>query len=96
MIYKVPESADVKGVREMTKEDVPQVFTLLGEYLKRFQIHPIFTKEKLEHMTLPREGMIYSYVVEDEKKTITDFVSFYILPYTVLKHPTIKEYNVSF
>jgi len=37
-------------------------------------------------MLLPRDNVIYSYVVESpEKKQITDFISFYRLPSSVLK-----------
>lgn len=91
---KVPEFANVQGVREMTKQDLPQVSALLSNYLKKFQLHPVFTEERLEHMLVPRKGMLYSYVVVSDENKITDFVSFYVLPHTVLNHPTIKEYNV--
>ena len=93
-IYKVPESADVKGIREMTKEDLPRVFVLLTEYLKRFPVHFSFTEERFVHTFTPIKGILYSYVVESEDKEITDFISFYYLPYSVITHPTIKEYKV--
>jgi len=93
-IYKVPESADVKGIREMTKEDLPKAFALMTEYLKRFTIHFSFTEERFEHAFMPIKGILHSYVVENEEKEITDLISFYYLPYSVLTHPTIKEYKV--
>ena len=40
--------------------------------------------------------MIESYVVEDISKNITDFVSFYSLPSSVLKHPEHKILNVAY
>jgi glycylpeptide N-tetradecanoyltransferase len=86
----------VKGIREMTKEDVPKVFALMTKYLKRFPIHIAFTEERLEHTFMPIKGVMYSYVVENEEKQITDFISFYYLSYSVLTHPTIKEYKVNF
>ena len=37
-------------------------------------------------MLLPRDGVVYTFVIENqEQKKITDFVSFYRLPSTVLK-----------
>ncbi len=37
-------------------------------------------------MLLPRDGVVYSYVVESsEHKKITDIVSFYSLPSSILK-----------
>ena len=40
---------------------------------------------------MPREGVIDSYVVEDEKGFITDFGSFYHLPSTIMNNP---QYNI--
>ena len=40
---------------------------------------------------MPREWVIESFVVEDKDKKITDFISFYSLPSSVLKHP---EHNI--
>lgn len=55
---------------------------------------------EVKHFLLPREGVVASYVVEeiDEKKekTITDFISFYTLPSSVLKHETIKEMKAAY
>jgi len=46
---------------------------------------------------LPREWVVESFVVEDEKeKKITDFISFYSLPSSVLKHPDHKVLNVAY
>ena len=50
----------------------------------------------------PIPNVIYSYVVEDKDKKVTDFFSFYCLPSTVIKHPkhnllkaAYSYYNVS-
>jgi len=46
---------------------------------------------------LPREGVIDSYVVQDpETKEITDFLSFYTLPSTILKHEKHKLLKVAY
>ena len=45
---------------------------------------------------MPREWVIESYVVEDEKGAITDFLSFYSLPSSVLKHPVHTILNVAY
>ena len=51
-------------------------------------------------MFVPKEDIVDSYVVEevvDEKtKRITDFVSFYTVPCSILKHEAIKEYKVKY
>ena len=55
-----------------------------------------FTLEEINHFLLPREWVVESYVVEDISKNITDFVSFYSLPSSVLKHPEHKILNVAY
>eukprot|EP00826_Nyctotherus_ovalis_P060114 TRINITY_DN840_c0_g1_i4.p1 TRINITY_DN840_c0_g1~~TRINITY_DN840_c0_g1_i4.p1 ORF type:complete len:159 (-),score=40.73 TRINITY_DN840_c0_g1_i4:319-741(-) len=84
-LTKVPESANIPGMREMTKEDVPQVRALLSEYLKKFTLHPIYTEEGIAHLLLPRKDIVYTYVIADAEGRVTDFVSYHIVPYSVLK-----------
>jgi len=87
-IYNLPKDLTIDNVREMNKDDVEQVHYLLNNYLTKFKIHAIFSKEEVQHWFLPRDKVIYSYVVEDpETLNITDFFSFYSLPSSVLKHP---------
>lgn len=60
-------------------------------------MYPELSTSDIKHFLTPKEGVIDTYVVEetvDGKKTITDFLSFYTLPSSVLKHETIKEMKV--
>eukprot|EP00347_Sterkiella_histriomuscorum_P012835 403367044 len=88
-MHKVPSMGEVNLIgeaRPMTEKDVPQVFKLLTEYLKKFDVKLKFTEHEIAHMLLPRDGVVNSYVVYNaEKKKITDFVSFYRLPSQILK-----------
>lgn len=60
---------------------------MLVKYLSKFATHFEFSLEEFKHFMLPREGVINSYVVEDQDtKKITDFFSFYSLPSSILKH----------
>ena len=45
---------------------------------------------------LPRENVLYSYVVEDEDKQITDFISFYSLPSSILEHPDYETLHCAY
>lgn len=54
-----------------------------------------FSQKEVEHFFLSRKGVIHSYVVEDEK-TITDFVSFYSLPSSILKNPDHKTLEAAY
>ncbi len=84
---KLANETSIPGLREMQKKDVKAVRDLLAEYLARFPLHLEFTNEEVDHYLLPRENVIESYVVEDQDtKEITDFISFYSLPSSILKH----------
>lgn len=100
-LYKLPDQPRTPGFRPLTKADVPKTHALVSEYLSRFDLAPAFSEEEFLHWFLPRPGIIDSYVV-DNNGTMTDFVSFYTLPSTVMHHPTHKSlkaaysfYNVS-
>lgn len=93
-IFKLPEDVSVPGFRKMTKKDAPQVQVLLDTYLKRFVIHPELSLAEVKHMIVPKDNIVDSYVVEDEEKNITDMISIYFVPCSVLKHKSIKEYKV--
>ena len=92
-VCKLPE-VTIEGVRKMTKYDIDQVHILLMEYLKKFYVHLNFSKEEVEHMILPKENIVNSYVIEDHNKKITDFISFYLVP--CLSQKAKKEYLVDY
>mmetsp|Transcript_49933 Transcript_49933/g.89918 ORF Transcript_49933/g.89918 Transcript_49933/m.89918 type:complete len:180 (+) Transcript_49933:2-541(+) len=85
-LYKVPEQCQLSGMRAMTKEDAPRVHGLVSSYLKKFHLHPEMTPAEIEHWLLPRPGVVYCYVRENEKGEVTDVCSFYNLPSTILGH----------
>jgi glycylpeptide N-tetradecanoyltransferase len=98
--YYVPDSTKLKGLREMQEKDVDAVHDLLTRYLKRYDLAPDWNKEDVRHWLLHKkekeqleEQVIWTYVVEDENKKITDFFSFYCLESSVLresKHKVVR------
>jgi glycylpeptide N-tetradecanoyltransferase len=79
-------------LRPMQPKDVAGVHALLSGYLEKFPFHVCFTPDEIEHWFLPRENVINSYVAvqpnsDDGGETITDFISFYHLPSSILQHP---------
>ncbi|KAJ2594850.1 glycylpeptide N-tetradecanoyltransferase [Coemansia sp. RSA 1722] len=88
-IMRLPTDTSMSGIRPMRKGDVGQVRKLLNRYLKtRTEVLPVFsTDAEIAHWFLPREGVIWTYVVDDPEHPgkLTDFVSFYSLPSSVLK-----------
>jgi len=102
-LYKLPNAPEVSGIRPLEEKDIPVARKMLVDYLSKFDLYVDFTEEDFKHWFLPIEDVIYSYVVEDpESHEITDMISFYSLPSTIIgntKHPILKAaysfYNVA-
>ncbi|KAG7195289.1 glycylpeptide N-tetradecanoyltransferase [Scheffersomyces spartinae] len=100
--YALPSETKTKGWREMKLEDVDQVHALITEYQKRFDIVQVFSKEEISHWLLdvnscnPENKVICSYVVENSDGRITDFISYYLLPFTILNDKTHNELGIAY
>ncbi|GAX14312.1 glycylpeptide N-tetradecanoyltransferase [Fistulifera solaris] len=99
-LYKLPEAPSTKGLRPMEKKDVEGVHTLLNTYLEKFKIKILFSKDEIAHWLLPRKNVIDTYVVESPNGEITDMLSFYHLPSTILNqddtlYAAYSYYNVA-
>uniref|UniRef100_A0A3Q2QJL8 Glycylpeptide N-tetradecanoyltransferase n=1 Tax=Fundulus heteroclitus TaxID=8078 RepID=A0A3Q2QJL8_FUNHE len=94
-LYRLPESPKTSGLRPMTKKDVPVVHRLLREYLSQFNLVPAMNEEEVEHWLLPQENIIDTFVVENEGK-VTDFLSFYTLPSTIMNHPVHRSLKAAY
>lgn len=84
-LYKLPEDTS-QPFRPMAKKDVGQVTAALNKSFAGCKVYFRFSEEEVRHFMLPRPGIMYSYVLENEGK-VTDFFSFYSLPSHVLNHP---------
>lgn len=102
-LLMLPKTFTIDGIREMRNGDIKAVRSLLEEYLQNTKLAFDFSKEEIKHFFIPRDNVIYSYVVEDpETKEITDFFSYYSLPSSILKseehdtlHAAFGYYNVA-
>lgn len=82
-MFQVPKL--VHGdIRPMTEEDVPAVLELLEATSSSYKFTPTFTPELVAHMFLPRNGIVYSYVIPSSKG-IQAFASFYMMDWTTLQ-----------
>ncbi|VDL84378.1 unnamed protein product [Nippostrongylus brasiliensis] len=89
-LYKLPDHPATVGLRPLEKKDISSAWKLLSEYLKRFSLAPVFTKKEFEHVFMPIDDVVYTYVLENEGK-VTDMLSFYSLPSSVMQHPVHKS-----
>ncbi|KAF6214060.1 hypothetical protein GE061_011791 [Apolygus lucorum] len=100
-LFKLPDQPKTPGFRKMTVEDLPKARKLLSEYLTKFHLAPVFSEEEFRHWFFPQSGIVDAFVVERDGE-ITDMVSYYTLPSTVMHHAVHRNlkaaysfYNVS-
>ncbi|XP_041829594.1 glycylpeptide N-tetradecanoyltransferase 2-like [Melanotaenia boesemani] len=86
-VNRLPKVTKVQGLRPMTREDTPGIYLLLQKNFCKFHLSPLLSLPEVEHWLLPKENMIYTYVVEGDDGTLTDVVSFYSISSRVLNHP---------
>ncbi|XP_053194596.1 glycylpeptide N-tetradecanoyltransferase 1 [Scomber japonicus] len=94
-LYRLPEAPKTSGLRPMTKKDVPVVHRLLRDYLSQFNLVPAMSPEEVSHWLLPRENIIDTYLVENDGK-VTDFLSFYTLPSTIMNHAVHRSLKAAY
>lgn len=63
-LYKLPDETKMKGFRKLVPEDLPKVIQLLNDYLKKFDLAPVFDNEEMLHWFTPIKDVVDSYVVE--------------------------------
>ena len=96
-LLSLPKEPEILGIRPMEKKDVKKVWSMLTEYLKKFDVSLNYSKDEVAHFLLPRKNVIYSYVVVDsETKEITDFISYYSLPSTIINGVKYKTLFAAF
>ena len=74
----------------MTKKDVSVVHKLLKKQLEKYEVAPIFNLDEITHKFQNINGVVNSYVVENENN-ITDFISYYTIESSILNNP---KYNI--
>ena len=76
---QLPGSPRTPGWRRMTSEDVPSALALINKWSSQFKIKQVLNSDEASHNFLNKD--VYTYVVEDKSKNITDLISYiYSLP----------------
>lgn len=95
-LFRLPEQTSLISLRPMTADDVPSAQKLLNKCLQKFNLSVHFSEDEFAHWLLPREGVIQSYVNVDPKTNeVTDFISFYHLPSSVMNNPKCAHLNAA-
>ncbi|TPX52546.1 aspartate kinase [Chytriomyces confervae] len=80
--------------RPLEKRDSCVVHEMLSNYLNKFRIRPQFTVKDIEHWCDSTATVVLAYVEEDPKtQQIVQFISFFILPATVINGDTQKVWK---
>ncbi|XP_021097747.1 glycylpeptide N-tetradecanoyltransferase 2 isoform X4 [Heterocephalus glaber] len=95
-LYRLPDVTKTSGLRPMEPKDIKAVQELINSYLKQFHLAPVMDEEEVAHWFLPREHIIDTFVVESSSGKLTDFLSFYTLPSTVMHHPAHKSLKAAY
>jgi len=95
-LYALPAAPATPGLRQLRKEDCSSAAKLLNEYLQKFKIRMYFSTEDFEHWFTPVKDVIETYVVVNPKKEVTDLISFYSLPSSILKSPKHTKLNAAY
>ncbi|GAB1285921.1 glycylpeptide N-tetradecanoyltransferase 2 isoform X2 [Apodemus sylvaticus] len=95
-LYRLPDVTKTSGLRPMEPKDIKAVRELINIYLKQFHLAPVMDDEEVAHWFLPREHIIDTFVVESPSGKLTDFLSFYTLPSTVMHHPAHKSLKAAY
>ncbi|XP_071507282.1 glycylpeptide N-tetradecanoyltransferase 2-like [Diadema antillarum] len=94
-LYKLPEETKTPGLRPIQAKDMKQCHKLLSEYLEKFKLAPSFDLAEFTHWFTPRPNIICTFVVENEGK-VTDMISFYTLPSSIMHHPVHKQLKAAY
>lgn len=95
-LYKLPDQPKTRGFRKIETGDFVKAHSLLMGYLNTFELSPVLTVEEFEHWFSPQNNIIECFVVETESGEITDLVSYYALPSTVMHHPVHKQIKAAY
>ncbi|KAK6464114.1 Glycylpeptide N-tetradecanoyltransferase [Scheffersomyces coipomensis] len=100
--YVLPNETKTSGLREIEQKDLDQVFDLFIKFQTRFELVQQFKKHEFEHWILggksdgSKSNVIKTYVVENKDGKITDFFSYYLLPFTVLNNAQHNELGIAY
>ena len=89
--YDLPDEPKISGFRKMEAKDLEQIYNLILLRNKKYKIYEILDIKEVEHWLLPRNNIVYTFVLEDEEHKITDFCSFYSIQRTILNQNKIGE-----
>jgi len=99
--YTLRNQGKVKNLRRAKLEDYEGISSLFNKYQKRYELVQDFTEEEFKHWIFgdlsldDKEKVVHTFVVEEDGK-ITDFFSFYLLPFSILDNSDHDELGIAY
>ncbi|XP_022079971.1 glycylpeptide N-tetradecanoyltransferase 2-like [Acanthaster planci] len=93
-LYKLPDKPKL-DMRPLEPTDIPTCCKLFRSYMMKFSLAPVFNEDEFTHWFTPREGIISTYVLETDGE-VTDFISYYTLPSSIMHHPVHKKLKAAY
>lgn len=99
--YTIRNQGKVKNLRRAKPSDFEGIETLFNKFQSRYELVQDFTSEELKHWLIGQEDLkdeekvIHTFVVE-ENGVITDFFSFYLLPFSILNNSDHDELGIAY
>jgi len=86
MVNKYDLSKEISSnIIKMEKKHLQQTYKHLNTYLMQYMFYPIYTFAEFKHIFYNNDH-VRSYVIENNKGNVVDFISYYICPTKVLKN----------
>lgn len=85
--YQLPEQSGIQiegQVRKMEKKDITAVLKLYKEQQEKYKMYYKFSQDDVVHFMMPKDNVVWTYVIEDESKKVTDFFSMHRLSQTCI------------
>ncbi|CAN8076906.1 unnamed protein product, partial [Agarophyton chilense] len=96
-LYALKSHPQLATIRPMVPADVSAACALLDAHHSHFDLHVRMTADDVAHWLLPRDNVMFTYVVpHPDTAALTDLVSFYSLPSSVINHPVHKTLNAAY
>ena len=66
----------------MEKKDITAVLKLYKEQMEKYKMYYKFSQDDVVHFMMPKDEVVWTWVIEDDKKQVTDFFSMHRLSQT--------------
>ncbi len=100
--YTLRNQGKVKNLREVKAEDYKQLIALFKKFQTRYEIVHDFNEEEFKHwifgdLSLKNDQkVVHTWVVENDDGEITDFFSFYLLPFSILNNSDHQDLGIAY